>query len=108
MLQAQGPMPTDFIPLMGMLTGIVTMVVIGYAFVRIAQGQIGQAIARRIHGKGALDPELREELYELREQVAGLEQRLAESEERLDFAERLLARPQEPEPLPGASRAEPH
>ena len=75
---------------------------------RVAQSQIGQAIARRIHGKGALDPELREELYELRDQVAGLQQRLAESEERLDFAERLLARPNEPEPLPGASRPERH
>jgi hypothetical protein len=108
MLQVQGPMPSDFIPLMGMLTGIVTMLVIGFAIVRVAQGQIGQAIARRIHGKGAPDPELREELYELREQVAGLEHRLAESEERLDFAERLLARPREPEPLPGASRPEQH
>ncbi|HEV8598270.1 MAG TPA: hypothetical protein VGQ69_02825 [Gemmatimonadales bacterium] len=108
MLQLPGPTPTDFIPLMGMVTGIVTMVVIGVAFVKVAQSQIGQAIARRIHGKGALDPELREELYELREQVAGLEQRLAESEERLDFTERLLARPSEPEPLPGPSRAEQH
>jgi uncharacterized membrane protein YccC len=85
-------MPGDFIPIMGMLTGIVTMVVIGFAIVRIAQSQIGQAIARRIHGKGAADPELREEVYELREQLTALEQRLAESEERLDFAERLLAR----------------
>jgi antitoxin component of MazEF toxin-antitoxin module len=108
MLQLPGPMPHDFIPLFGMLTGIVTMVVIGFTIVKVAQSQIGQAIARRLHGKGALDPELREELYELREQVAGLEHRLAESEERLDFAERLLARPNEPEPLPGASRTEQH
>jgi hypothetical protein len=79
-----------------MLTGIVTMLVIGFAVVRVAQSQIGQAIARRIQGKSAVaDTELREELYELREQVAGLEHRLAESEERLDFAERLLARPKE-------------
>lgn len=92
MLQVPGPMPTDFIPLMGMLTGAVFMVVVGYAFVRIAQGQIGQAIARRIHGKGAPDPELREELDELRGQVASLEHRLGESEERLDFTERLLSR----------------
>jgi hypothetical protein len=52
-------MPTDFIPLMGMLTGIVSMVVIGFAIVRVAQSQIGQAIARRIHGKGATVPVLR-------------------------------------------------
>jgi uncharacterized membrane protein YccC len=94
MLQAP-PNPTDFIPLMGMFTGVVTMLVMGFAVVRVAQSQIGHAIARRIQGKAAADPELREELYELREQVAGLEQRLAESEERLDFAERLLARPKE-------------
>jgi hypothetical protein len=85
-------MPTDFIPLMGMLTGIVSMLVIGFTIVRVAQSQIGQALARRIHGKGAADPELRDELHELREQVAVLEHRLAESEERLDFTERLLTR----------------
>ena len=96
MLQAQTPNPTDFIPLMGMLTGIVSMVVVAFVLVRVAQSQVGQAIARRIQGKGAAaDPELREELFELREQVAALEQRLAESDERLDFAERLLARPAE-------------
>jgi uncharacterized protein YlxW (UPF0749 family) len=91
-LQTPGPMPTDFVPLMGMLTGIVSMLVIGFTIVRVAQSQIGQAIARRIHGKGATDPELREELHELREQVAELQHRLGESEERLDFTERLLAR----------------
>ena len=108
MLQVPAPTPEDFIPLFGMLTGVVMMVIIGFTIVRVAQSQIGQAIARRIHGKGAVDPDLREELYEVREQVAGLEQRLAESEERLDFAERLLARPNEPEQLPGASRPERH
>jgi uncharacterized membrane protein YccC len=95
LLQGPGPMPGDFIPLMGMLTGIVTMLVIGFAVVRVAQSQIGQAIARRIHGKGSADPELREEVLELREQLAALEHRLAESEERLDFTERLLARGKE-------------
>ena len=89
MLQAPTPMPGDFIPLMGMLTGIVSILVVGFTVIRVAQSQIGQAIARRIHGKGG-DPELREELGELREQVASLEHRLAENEERLDFTERLL------------------
>lgn len=84
-------MPTDFIPLMGMLTGIVSMLVIGFTIVRVAQSQIGQAIARRIHGKSG-DPDVRDEIHELREQVAELEHRLAESEERLDFTERLLTR----------------
>jgi hypothetical protein len=92
MLQAPPPSPTDFIPIMGMFTGIVSMVLLAYTVVRVAQSQIGQAIARRIHGKGAADPELREEVLELREQVAVLEQRLAENEERLDFTERLLSR----------------
>jgi len=87
-----GPMPNDFIPLMGMATGIVSMLVIGFTIIKVAQSQIGQAIARRIHGKGAADPELRDELLELRDQVSSLEHRLAESEERLDFTERLLAR----------------
>jgi len=89
MLQGPTPMPGDFIPLMGMVTGIVSMLVIGFTIVRVAQSQIGQAIARRIHGRGG-DPELRDELGELREQVATLEHRLAENEERLDFTERLL------------------
>jgi hypothetical protein len=86
---------------MGMLTGIITIVVFGIAVVRVAQSQIGQAIARRIHGKGAQDPELREEIEELRDQVQRLEQRITEGEERIDFAERLLASRKEPEPLPG-------
>ena len=102
------PNPTDFIPLMGMLTGIITIVVFGIAVVRVAQSQIGQAIARRIHGKGAADPELREEVEDLREQVLRLEQRIAEGEERIDFAERLLASRREPEPLPGAGRPDHH
>jgi uncharacterized protein YlxW (UPF0749 family) len=92
MLQGPTPMPGDFIPLMGMLTGVVAMLMVGFTVIRVAQSQIGQAIARRIHGKGAADPELREEVYQLREQVTALEHRLAESEERLDFTERLLSR----------------
>jgi hypothetical protein len=86
------PNPNDFIPLMGMFTGLVMTVAVVFAIVRVAQSQIGQAIARRIQGKHAQDPELREEVLELRDQVAALEQRLAESEERLDFTERLLIR----------------
>ena len=105
MLQTPVPMPQDFIPLMGMVTGIVSMIVVAFAVVKVAQSQIGQAIARRLQGKaGAGDAELREELYELREQVAALEQRVAESDERLDFAERLLARPPEAQALPGGER----
>ena len=92
--------PDELIPLVGMFTGIVTMLVMGTVIVRVAQSQIGQAIARRIHGKsGPAEEELRGELDELREQVTALEHRLAESEERLDFTERLLTRGKEPERL---------
>ena len=86
------PSPTDFIPLMGMLTGIIGTVAVAFVVIRVAQSSIGQAIARRIQGKrGAIEGELREELNELRDHVADLEHRLSESEERLDFTERLLA-----------------
>ena len=77
---------------MGMLTGIVSMVLIAFVVVRVAQSQVGQAIARRISGRsGANDEELRNEVLDLREHVANLENRLAENEERIDFTERLLA-----------------
>ena len=98
----QAPNPTDFIPLMGMLTGMVTMVLIAITVVKVAQGQIGQAIARRLSGKGAAtDDELRTEVLDLREHVVSLEQRLAESEERIDFTERLLSQRTGGEALPG-------
>lgn len=85
--------PGEMIPLMGMATGIISMVLIAVTVVKVAQSQIGQALARRITGKGGLgDQELREEVLELRDHVAQLEHRLAESEERLDFTERLLSR----------------
>jgi hypothetical protein len=84
----------ELVPLLGMVTGIVSMVVIGFVVVKLAQSQVGQAIARRINkgtaGSGG-DPELQEAVMELREHVGNLEQRLAESEERLDFTERMLA-----------------
>jgi hypothetical protein len=87
--------PEEIIPLVGMLTGIISMLVIGFTIVRVAQSQVGQAIARRIHGRGGADPELQAELLELREQVADLSHRLAENEERVDFTERLLAQGKE-------------
>lgn len=89
----QAPLFNQAIPLLGMITGIVSMVVIGVVIVKLAQSQVGQAIARRLNKgtAGGGDLELREELMELREQVGSLEHRLAESEERLDFTERMLA-----------------
>jgi hypothetical protein len=96
----QPGIPGEAIPLMGMLTGIVSMVLIAFTVVKVAQSQVGQAFARRISGKsGPVDDEIRNELLDLREHVGNLEQRLAESEERIDFTERLLAQRGEPERL---------
>ena len=84
--------PGEIIPVMGMITGMVSMVLIAVVVIKVAQGQVGQAIARRLQGKtGAADAELRSELLDMKEHVADLEHRLGETEERLDFAERLLA-----------------
>ena len=81
------------VPIIGMATGVISMVLIAVTVIKVAQSQIGHALARRILGKsGAGEPEFREEMLELRDHVAQLEQRLAESEERLDFTERLLSR----------------
>jgi hypothetical protein len=85
-------MPGEMIPIMGMVTGMVSMVLIALVIIKVAQGQVGQAIARRLQGKGgAAEAELRSELLDMKEHVAELEHRLGETEERLDFAERLLA-----------------
>lgn len=93
MRQVPPNFPGEMIPIMGMFTGIISMVVIGFVIVKVAQSHLGQAIARKISGRsGAGDQELREEVMELRELVSHLEQRLAEGEERIDFTERLLAR----------------
>lgn len=98
MLLLQPQIPGEAIPIMGMLTGIVSMVLIAFVVVRVAQSQVGQAIARRISGRsGAHDEELRNEVLDLREHVANLELRLAENEERIDFTERLLAQRTEPD-----------
>ena len=86
--------PADLIPLLGIITGMVSVVVIGIAVVKVAHSSIGQAIARRIGGRGASDADsdaIRTEVAELRETVGELQHRLVEAEERLDFSERLLA-----------------
>ncbi len=94
--------PEDLIPLFGMATGVIFIVAAAVVVIRVAQSQLGQALARRISGRGAAgDQELREEVMELREMVSHLEQRLAEGEERIDFTERLLARGQGEAPTHG-------
>ena len=91
--------PETIVPIFGMVTGIISVGAISWALVRIFQGPVGQAFARRMQGKlGAADSELMNEVGELRHQVEQLQQRLGEAEERLDFSERLLAqRPEAPQ-----------
>ncbi len=75
-----------------MLTGIITTGFLAWGLVRVFQGPVGQALARRIQAKlGGGDPEVLHEVLELRSQVEDLSHRLGEAEERLDFSERLLA-----------------
>ena len=86
------PSPEDLIPIIGMFTGIVSMIVLGIAAVKVAHSPIGQALARRIGGRGAPDSDsLHGEVQDLRDTVTDLQHRLEEAEERLDFSERLLA-----------------
>jgi hypothetical protein len=82
---------------------VVMFIMIGMTV--ILRGPLGQAIADRIRhgvpGQGA-DHQLREELDGLRLEVDDLRGQLSEAQERIDFAERLLARRDEPVPLPPA------
>ena len=76
---------------------------IGAAAVGILLGPIGSAIARRIGGRP--EPGDSHAEIEMHERVTAdlddLRHRLAEVEERLDFAERLLARADATDQLPG-------
>ena len=81
----------------GMLTGIIMMGMLSWGLVRMFQGPVGQAFARRISGRADHDPELMSEVLDLRHQLEQVQQRLLETEERVDFSERLLAaRPDQP------------
>ena len=80
---------------------VVFFVMIGLTV--ILRGPLGQAIADRIrHGAGGTgtDRQLREEMDNLRLEVDELRGQLSEAHERIDFAERLLARRDEPASLP--------
>lgn len=91
--------PDVLVPIAGMLTGVISVVAIGYAVVGVGRGPIGQALARRLAGRsGQQDPEVLQEVDALKHQVEHLEQRLLDAEERIDFSERLLAQRSEPEP----------
>ncbi len=80
---------------------VVFFVMIGLTV--ILRGPLGQAIADRIrHGASGAgtDARMREELDTLRLEVDELRGQLSEAHERIDFAERLLARRDEPAALP--------
>ena len=92
--------PEGMIPLMGMVTGIITTGLFFWGIVQVARSQIGTAIARRLQGHAGTDPDLAGDVQFLREQLDSLQQRLTESEERLEFTERLLAQSRAQENLP--------
>lgn len=77
---------------------LVGLLAVLFAGVKIL-GPVAEAMGDRIRGRrtAAADPALTAEIEQLRD-------RLAEAEERLDFAERLLASRDHPEPLPGGVR----
>jgi hypothetical protein len=93
---------SDPVPIYGMITGLMITLAGIFGFVRIAQGPVGQAFARRIQGRAGADPQVAAELTDLREQVELLRRQLEEIHERVDFAERLLSQQRLAERLPGA------
>ena len=84
---------SELIPIIGMITGVITTIAFFWGAAKIAQSPIGAAIARRIQGHyGGGDPELRGEVEALRDQIGQLQHQLDEVHERMDFTERLLTR----------------
>ncbi len=92
----------ELIPIFGMITGLGIILGGIFGFVRLAQGPVGQALARRIQGHAAGDPELAADVAELKEQVDQLRRQLEETQERVDFAERLLSQQRPAARIPGA------
>jgi hypothetical protein len=87
---------TDASVIDGAVPVLITIAVMGAAVVIV--GPLARALARRL--EGGAGREVQAELDELRSRVTQLEEgqtRLIDVEERLDFAERVLARPQEPD-----------
>ncbi len=78
--------PNDTIALIAVIMAVV--------LVKVVRGPLGQAIADRLRGNAPPDPGVLDELE-------AVKTRLAEVEERLDFAERMLARGEQAERLPG-------
>jgi hypothetical protein len=72
----------------------IVAVVVAIIVVKLLKGPVGQALADRLRGAPPVDPGVLDELE-------AVKTRLAEVEERLDFAERMLAKGEQAERLPG-------
>ena len=77
---------------------VILAIVLAVMAVKLFRGPLGNALADRLRGSAPPDPGVLEEL----EAMKG---RLGEVEERLDFAERMLAKSEQAERLPGRSDA---
>jgi hypothetical protein len=76
---------------------------IGVAIIMLA-GSLGRALApilRAQFGRGSSAPDA--DASQLRSELEDVQKRMGELEERLDFAERLLAKQRDAEPLGGGS-----
>jgi len=69
-------------------------IVLAVALVKVFKGPFGQALADRL--RGTAPPE-----HVVADELEAVKVRLAEVEERLDFAERMLAKGEQAERLPG-------
>jgi TolA-binding protein len=95
--------PSQLIPLVGMIGGMVLSAVVLWAFFK---SDLAAAIAERIRTgvrrrKAAIDDVQGEHITELEQRITDMQGQIAEMAERLDFAERLLAQKRE-RSLPGA------
>ena len=80
------------------------LLIVSIAAVLVLRGPLGKALAKRIEGVRAPDPELVQRLEEAEARLQALEltqERMLELEERLDFTERVLVRENQPR-VPGA------
>jgi len=91
------------VPIMGMITGIITTALFFWGVVKVAQSPVGAAFAKRIQGHHAdPDPGLASDVAELQEQLETVRRELADVHERLDLTERILAQSRAPDQLPRA------
>ena len=77
---------------------VIAVIFVALAVPKILRGPVGQALAERL--RGTAPPTDADVLAE----TDGLKARVAELEERLDFAERLLARSEQADQLPGGAQ----